>query len=185
MATQKQPRRRAPLKLVKSPSDQPATGRKTKATMTTLEKICEALRMGATHKLAAQYAGIHESTFYDYMKLPEFAEAIGTAESGGAIDLLTMVKQLASSQDEAVALRAATWILERRFPEMYGRNVVVNEHHGEQQIRVIMDSAWRGEPQVIEAVEEALPQIGATASNAETVETPSVRLTFEGDGQDD
>ncbi len=154
--------------------------RKTKYTAETLAKVVEAIKMGATHVLAAGYAGISEATFYKYMsEIPEFSEAVKNAEGTGAMIWLAKIERAASDGN----WQAAAWKLERRYPQMYGRTVVTNEHQGEQQIRVIMDAAWRGEPQVIE---EAIPQIAASASESSEASTtpsasPSVSVTFEGD----
>jgi transposase len=150
--------------------------RPTKHTPEIIAKIIEAIKMGATYELAAGYAGVSYETLRQWMRdKPAFLEDMKRAEGTAAMVWLAKIERAASDGN----WQAAAWKLERRHPEMYGRNVVVNEHHGEQQIRVIMDSAWRGEPQVIE---EAIPQIAASATDSEAVDTPAVKVTFAGDG---
>jgi hypothetical protein len=154
-------------------------GRPSKATPSVIELLVEALRDGATHALACAYAGIAESTFYRHMQdNQEFREAIGSAEALGALENLQVVKALTHSVDQTVALRAATWILERRYPEQYGKQIVANQHSGEQTLHIVMDAAWRGEEQVADQpVIEAAVNVAAT-DPAEPVETT---VTFEGD----
>jgi nitrogen regulatory protein PII-like uncharacterized protein len=100
--------------------------RPTKLTSALTAKIVEAIKMGATHEHAAQYAGISVATFYgwkakaeagdeDYL---EFLEAIKSAEGQGAVELLKRIKE--ASEDPKL-WTAAAWILERRHPDIYGR----------------------------------------------------------------
>ena len=78
----------------------------------------EAARVGMKYALIAQYAGIAESSLYKWLSLgregsPEhvaFAEAIDSAESRGAAQLLARIHQAA----QGGAWQAAAWILERR-----------------------------------------------------------------------
>jgi hypothetical protein len=83
--------------------------RPSKYTPEVVKRVTDAIKLGATYELAAAYAGIAESTFYDWQaKKPEFSEQV-----------------------------KAAWKLERRYPEMYGRTVQDQRHsdlrtHAEQ-----------------------------------------------------
>ena len=93
-------------------------GRKTKYTPETVAKIVQAIKTGATYELAANFAGIGKTSFYDWLdKYPEFANAVKEAEGAGAIELLARIRKEAAEG----TWQAAAWILERRYPEMYGR----------------------------------------------------------------
>lgn len=93
-------------------------GRKTKYTPETVAKIVQAIKTGATYQLACQYAGISHETFAQWMKhKPEFSEAVKESEGAGAIELLARIRKEAAEG----TWQAAAWILERRYPEMYGR----------------------------------------------------------------
>lgn len=93
-------------------------GRKTKYTPETVGKIVQAIKLGATYKLACGYAGISHDTFYTWMSTkPEFSETIKEAEGAGAVELLARIKKEAAEG----TWQAAAWILERRHPEDYGR----------------------------------------------------------------
>ena len=101
--------------------------RQSKLTHDALEKITTAIRLGATYKLAAQYAGISEVTLYDWIKKANenpdspygvFLHAINEAEGKAALTSLSKI-QKASERD----WRAAAWLLERRHPESYGKTI--------------------------------------------------------------
>ena len=98
-------------------------GRKPKDTPDVIRKVAHAIRLGATYKLAANYAGISEDSFYDYLKAnSEFFEAVKKAEGEAAEKWLDLIEKSAGSGN----WQAAAWKLERRYPEQYGRSVVEN-----------------------------------------------------------
>lgn len=120
------------------------SGRKTKYTPETIAKIVQAIRTGATYQLACQYAGIHHDTFYEWMKTKtEFSEAVKEAEGAGAVELLARIKKEAAEG----TWQAAAWILERRHPEMYGRQrqEITGADGGEIVIRVIRGNTNQAE----------------------------------------
>lgn len=95
--------------------------RPTKYTPETTKKITDAIRVGATYRLACDYGGITEETFSQWRKrYPEFTEAIKEAEGAGAVGWLAKIEKAANEG----AWQAAAWKLERRYPESYGRTVV-------------------------------------------------------------
>jgi len=125
------------MKTNKTKSNQKKTGRKSKLTTATTEKICEAIKMGCTYKLSCQYAGIDTSTFYLWMKdgregtdktKVEFFNSIKKAEADCAFSTLKKINE-ASSED----WRAGAWLLERRH--QYIKNPPADkEQHKEQHI---------------------------------------------------
>lgn len=95
-------------------------GRRTKYTPDVVDRIEQALQLGASYRLACLYGGISEDTFGRWRdKKPEFAEIVARAEGIGAVQLLEAIDAAASAGN----WRAAAWILERRYPEEYGRRV--------------------------------------------------------------
>ena len=104
-------------------------GRRTKYTPETVDKITQAIRLGATYKLACDYAGISEDTFYQWRNTKsEFSEAIKLAEGEGALKSLAVIERAANGvkgEDGEYILaptwQAAAWKLERRYPDMYGK----------------------------------------------------------------
>lgn len=102
-------------------------GRKTVRTPENQAKLVQAIKMGSTHKLACQYAGMDESTFYRWMQDDsEFRNSIKEAEGAGAVELLMLIKR----QAHEGSWQAGAWILERRYPEQYGRRAVDVKHSG-------------------------------------------------------
>lgn len=110
-------------------------GRPTKLTAAVQRKIVKAIKAGATHDLAALYAGISRTSFYDWKARGEageegftnFSDAIELAEGKGAVDLLEKIKTAAQDPKE---WRAGAWLLERRYPDMYGRQKLDINHSG-------------------------------------------------------
>lgn len=62
--------------------------RPTKYTEETAKKITDAIRVGATYKLACDYAGIDEGTFANWRRrYSDFSDAIKAAEGAGAVEM--------------------------------------------------------------------------------------------------
>lgn len=117
--------------------------RPTKLNPTTQERICQAIRVGATYQLAAQYGGVTYKTFNEWMKAGEdaqkgiyreFCEAVKKAEADAAMRWLALIDQAATMQ-----WQAAAWKLERRYPEDYGRQVKDTRLSGSVDVRTLTD----------------------------------------------
>jgi len=103
-------------------------GRPTKLTPETQKKVVDAIGMGATYDLAAQYAGISYDSFNNWMKAGEasksgaffeFFNAVKEAEGRAAVGWLAKIEKAANAGN----WQAAAWKLERRYPSIYGRTV--------------------------------------------------------------
>ena len=99
--------------------------RPTKLTPELQGSFLDGLALGLTHKLAAQRAGLGESTFYQWIAkgkeassglYRDFADEVMRAEGEAAGRLLGQITLHASAD-----WRAAAWILERRHPDDYGK----------------------------------------------------------------
>ena len=94
--------------------------RASKFTPETVERLLEAIRLGSTFKMAAEYAGSSRSTLHNYItagrkaragtKKAEFYAALVKAEAEGAISSLAVIDKAALGGD----WKAAAWKLERR-----------------------------------------------------------------------
>ena len=103
-------------------------GRPSKLTKETVDKICLAIRAGNYAKIAAEMAGIGETTYYRWMEeadkegapkhFREFRESIRKAEADAEVAKVALISQAASAGD----WKAAGWYLERKHPERWGRN---------------------------------------------------------------
>ena len=94
------------------------------------DKFLSAIRLGVSYKSACEYAGYSESSFYEWKQkaegkysahdnydrevYAEFMDTVKRTEQSGKISLLTMINKDETWQSKA-------WILERRFPEEFGR----------------------------------------------------------------
>jgi hypothetical protein len=95
-----------------------------KYTKERVDIICQAIELGTTYRLAAQAAGIGETTFKDWRRnYPEFDEAIMVAEGRAAMRWLARIEQAAADG----VWQAAAWKLERRYPHSYGRRVIEHD----------------------------------------------------------
>lgn len=102
--------------------------RPTKLTPEVVKKIVLAINAGNYAKVAAQMAGIGETTYYRWLEMSEkpsarkeyreFRESIERAEAEAEVIALTRVRQAADNGD----WKAAGWFLERKHGERWGRN---------------------------------------------------------------
>jgi len=106
------------------------SGRNTKLSEELIQEMCDLIAEGRTFADAARIRRVGESTFYRWL-------AEGRKENGKRLcKLLVERVQEASDFSEAEALhslkmsavknsnwRSAAWLLERRFPEKYGRSL--------------------------------------------------------------
>lgn len=104
-------------------------GRKTKLTPELQNKIIELLRKGNYRNVVCNAVGIHEDTFYEWIKkgeqgikpYSEFTELVKKVESEFEIELLNNILEM-TKNDPKYALE----ILSRKYPERWGRKEGVN-----------------------------------------------------------
>lgn len=95
------------------------------------ERICQAVRTGATIEGAAAYAGVARQTFFDWLRRgrqpnarnPYKKLAADLEEALGVVEVANIGRIAKAGQDEWTA---NAWILERRFPDKYGRRTRVD-----------------------------------------------------------
>lgn len=102
--------------------------RKLKITQETTDKICLAIRAGNYAKVAAEMAGVGESTYYRWLDegqkadakkiYREFWESIKRAEADAEVAAVALIRQAANNG----TWQAASWLLERKHGERWGRN---------------------------------------------------------------
>ncbi len=94
--------------------------RRSKYTPEVVQRVVQAIELGATYELAAGFAGISYDTFNEWRKgKTEFSEAIKAAEGRASVKWLAKIEQAASDG----TWQAAAWKLERRYPNEYGKTV--------------------------------------------------------------
>lgn len=138
-----------------------------------IDKLEQAILLGASYELAAMYAGISRETFARWRTQAKDAGAgttlallrdrLTAAEGRAAIGWLAKIEKAASDGN----WQAASWKLERRYPETYGRTfskVAFTDVTGEQ--------SW--EPTSgLAALLEAARHAASTATNGHAL--PSLR----------
>lgn len=102
--------------------------RKLKINQETTDKICLAIRAGNYAKVAAEMAGVGESTYYRWLDegqkegtkkiYREFWESIKRAEADAEVAAVALIRQAANNG----TWQAASWLLERKHGERWGRN---------------------------------------------------------------
>lgn len=98
-------------------------GEGTKITAELVDKVCQAVRIGAPLQTARAYAGIPAAVFYEWMRAGregyspyvEFVEALDSAMAEGEMRDIARVDQGADKD-----WRASAFKLERRFPDRWG-----------------------------------------------------------------
>lgn len=113
--------------------------RPTRLSRKVIKKITQALQLGATHKLACQYAGIDRSTFYGWLRkgeqarsgslLAEFYASVEQAEGEAGVMSLAVVAKAAKQKD----WKAAAWLLERRFGFIKASKLELETSSGERE----------------------------------------------------
>jgi len=138
-------------------------GRHTKKTNETMDRVIQAIEMGATRKVAVLYAGIGESTLYEMLnEFPDFAERLKASEGKRAVRWLSVIERAA--QDGS--WQAAAWKLERTMPDEYGRKTrtevtgkdegpVQLEHSGAVELNDVLSKL---SPDVLSALATAIDE---------------------------
>jgi hypothetical protein len=119
--------------------------RPSKQTPDVQTRICAAVRLGATFEMASHAAGVSYDTMHRMMTSePEFGAAVKRAEAEGALVWLRKIERAATDGE----WRAAAFLLERRYPQHYGKSVQQQEHSGDVHITVehVDGTAWRPGP---------------------------------------
>lgn len=100
-------------------------GRHSKLTPKVQEKIVSAIRAGNYAQVAAKYAGIGVSTYYNWLQrgkdehngiYREFLEAVKRAESEAEVRTVALIHRHMDS-----SWQACMTYLERKFPDRWGR----------------------------------------------------------------
>jgi hypothetical protein len=105
--------------------------RPTKFTPGTVRDILAGIRAGLPYRLAAEAAGVSESTFHQWQRgqfprgadkalRAEFLEALTRAKGESARRLTALISTAATDD-----WRAAAWLLERRFPGDYAKDATL------------------------------------------------------------
>lgn len=124
-----------------------------------IDKLEQAMLLGARYDLAAMYAGISDQTFRRWRQQAEHAkegtplarlrDRLTQAEGRAAIGWLAKIEKAASEGN----WQAAAWKLERRYPEDWGRHDRVDLQITMQKViaKVAADMGLSTEALLVEA----------------------------------
>jgi len=103
------------------------------------KEICDSLESGNGRIKTAKIAGIHYSTFLDWMKKhSEFSDAVKKAEKAGRQEVRdTMLDRIRKHSEKS--WQAAAWILERMFPDEFALKREAGKDDG-HRIEVVVKS---------------------------------------------
>ena len=108
--------------------------RPTKLTPDVQEAIVDGINAGLTFRLSCARAGVNPATFYRWLgtgetanvgRYREFCDAVERAKADSALRLVSQITLQAPAD-----WRAAAFMLERRFPDDYGRRTEVTGKDG-------------------------------------------------------
>ncbi len=100
-------------------------GRPTKLTAEVRGRLLAAIRVGADYGAACAYTGISRDTLHEWRRKGRagrqpysgFSDALKEAEGMAVLGWLAKIEKAANDG----TWQAAAWLLERRYPERYGR----------------------------------------------------------------
>jgi hypothetical protein len=132
----------------------------TKAQSKVREDLIENLRTGMTIEAACLLAGIGRTTYYRWLDEDEkWADECKSAVRFAEAVLLERVKQLAMDKMD---WRAFAWILEKRFPDDYGKR---------QELKVESTQSSDGTAEVLAMLEQVKEMKHSTSSEEEAEES--------------
>ena len=135
------------LVIIMKSSKSKKMGRPTKLTPDIQSEIVELLKAGNYIETACAVAGLHKSTFYDWMKIADASTHKNKYTNFS--DAVKKAMAWAEARDVAIIARhsekywqAAAWRLERKFPERWGRQKMEIQHSGkiDAEVSHIADS---------------------------------------------
>ena len=104
------------------------SGRPNKLNKVLIEEICDLIAEGYPFAEAARMRRISESSFFSWMAMgrkenaePIYKELVAKVEEASEFSESELIQAMRSSAIRDRNWRSAAWMLERRFPEKYGR----------------------------------------------------------------
>ena len=146
--------------------------RTTKCTKPVIEAICLALQDGLPFESACECGGISKQTGYDWLKRGEsgedpfltFSDAVKKAQAIGEYALVRIVQNASFK-----SWQAAAWLLERRFPDRWGRKPATVELNLSAQDREDLQIAKRAREMTEQQRNERLEELITLRNKFETL----------------
>ena len=130
-------------------------GRPPKLTVLLIEQICDLLISGHSIARSAMISGVSESTIYRWLSIgkksgadeiyTQLVERVWEAIECSEFELLQSMRMAASEKEN---WRVSAWLLERRFPEKYGKRT-------ESESTKAVNGSENAERQTLKAVQSS------------------------------
>ena len=115
------------------------TGRPTKLNETIIEEICDLIAEGYTFAEAARIRRVGQSTFFRWMAIgkkedadPIYKNLVARVHETAEFTEIEAIQIIRSSDIRNNNCKGAMWLLERRFPEKYGKKQIADKLDGAQ-----------------------------------------------------
>lgn len=136
------------------------------------QEICKYLRAGNSQHDSALLSGIAESTFYEWLKEPEFSEGIKKAEYECKARNIAIIQKAAEK-----SWQAAAWYLERKYNAEFALKQIneiggpLNANGEREPIRLLVNAGQGFVPATV-----ALQQVsnGSAPSGQSSVQSPNL-----------
>ena len=112
-------------------------GRPTKLTPDLQKRICEAIKLGMSRERAGWFCGVTRQTIQNWIAKGEktdkgeYAEFFDSLKKAEADSIAVNLKNLHTAAQDG-AWQASAWMLERRYPKEYGKQVVHTDDTSKQ-----------------------------------------------------
>lgn len=149
--------------------------RKPKYSPEVVDKITQALAVGAPVRVAARYGGVDPSTYYDWVKrYPAFASAVEAAENNAAMKWIDVLAT-AATQD----WRAALAMLERRYPDDWGRRRLEVTGAGGRPVELAARAVPPLPDHVVDAILQPAAAVGGKHPHGDLPDDPGILAMLE------
>jgi transposase len=131
----------------KQHSGDPNVGRRSRLTPTVRNPIVRTLASGCYRQTAAEVAGVGKSTLYRWLEqgehdfedgrttpYRELWEATKKAEADAEVEAIELIREAATR-----SWQAAAWLLERKYPDRWGRRARLDHRHDAQPRREVVE----------------------------------------------
>ena len=139
--------------------------RPSKLTNEIQQKIGDGISLGLTYALAANSAGLTYQTFNQWMskgkteksgKYYQFAQYIKKRNAEGALKLLERLNEAVDAGNCQVCM----WILDRRFPEEFGRRVYKKTNFTSENLNEMVEIIVKDSDIIRKEIMDKLPLVG-------------------------
>lgn len=119
-------------------------GRKPKLTPGWIKKFVKYIRQGTPAKIACMACGVDESTYYRWLREARDGQNDLAVRLAAEVEKAepefeaAVLRRIYAAADHPRSWQAGAWLLERKFPDRYGKTVMV-KHQVERELSKALD----------------------------------------------